>query len=412
MGALDVLSTDELLWAVFLLAFKDPRKDFIRIVKRETRDGVVSPSAPSEDKTTDVSTNTSARTQLKQRDYEEVPYPAELLPRLSWVGTLLISFRLTDWKIGSPHHDRKQPAPATGYTHLGFIAFALGRSFIGYLLVDMTCYVIKHDPFFTTISTSLFTPPRQASVSSLPAILTALYTLPITTAATRATLTAAIAWALISQQYYLPTIFPVLLHYFHLLSDTWSPHLWPPYFGPASTILDRGLRGFWSTYWHQVMRFMVSGPGSWMTKLLLGSADHRNQTLEYFVHTAVAFGLSGVIHMGLVPRAPLHGNAGPHWIRLYIGAFFWLQPVGMLVEKAVAGLAARAVPASLKRSSKGRALGRCAFAVWIWVWACLCFPLLAEAGRQMGWFRHYTVPWSLVHWLRGEDAWMWSCLRA
>ncbi|TKX20599.1 hypothetical protein C1H76_7410 [Elsinoe australis] len=413
MGAVDVLSVNALLWAVFLLGVKDPRNDFVRLVKRlpgEPR--FPGATTNSEHKATDKTSRRQEPPSRQRLEYDEIPYPADLVTRLSWVGTLLISLRFADWKIGSHNHDRKQPAPPTGRTHFNFIAYAVARSLVGFLLVDLTSYVISRDPYFTNTSVPLISLPSSAYMASLPPALGSLYSAPLTTAALRATLTGAQAWALISQQYYLPTVFPVALHYFGLLPDTWSPHLWPRFFGPASIMLTRGLRGFWSTYWHQVMRFVVSGTGPAIVDLCLGGVRaKRSKGAEYTILTICAFGLSGFVHMGLVPREPLHSAVSANAVRLYIGAFFWVQPVGLLAETVIADGINRLVPGCVKDSRTGKALGRLAYMGWIFIWACICFPLLGEAGRQLGWFEHYTVPWSALHYLQGKDAWMWSCLR-
>ena len=86
----------------------------------------------------------------------------------------------------------------------------------------------------------------------------------------------------------------------HLLPAAASPHTWPPYFGSPRGFLERGLAGWWGTFWHQTMRWSVAGPG-------IALAEWLGLERKGFVRKAVvltsAFGLSGCVHMGLVPPA-------------------------------------------------------------------------------------------------------------
>ncbi|KAG8626432.1 hypothetical protein KVT40_005377 [Elsinoe batatas] len=407
MGAVDVISMDALLWSIYLLGIKDPRKDFVYLSQRTNQTAPHTDQALHEkDESSATTKTTSGPLTYHKLLYDPIPYPTSLPSRLTWVGTLLISLRFTNWRISSPHHDRHQPHAPSNRHHLEFILTALLRSFTGYLLLDLSSHLISLDPYFTSPSIPLLTSP---SPSPLPPLLQPLHASPLLTLAFRASLVAIQAWSLISQNYHLPMILPVLLHYLHLLSPTWSPHLWPPPFGPAKAMLTSGLRGFWSVYWHQVMRFVVAGPGEAVVDLVLGKGRGTRRT-RFTLLTVVAFGLSGCIHMGLVPRSP-RGKIGAGWIRVLAGGFFWVQPFGMVVERWGAGVVRGSVPRGWREGKAGTWAGMVAYAVWIFVWSCICFPLLGEAGRQMGWFRHYTVPWSALHWWMDGDGWMWSCLK-
>ncbi|KAF4554887.1 Hypothetical protein D9617_3g019560 [Elsinoe fawcettii] len=385
MGAVDVISVDGLLWSTYLLGIKDPRKDFILLVKR------TAPAHPTNDKEPNGTLNNT--TSSNGIEYDHIPYPCDLPSRLSWVGSLLISLRLTNWLISDPYHDRHQPVPPTSRRHGEYIISTLIQSFIGYLLLDISSLLISHDPFFTNTSIPILSP--LTLTNSLPPLLQTLYASSIGASALRAALTATQAWALVAGQYHLPTVLPVALHWSGAWPDEWAPHLWPPYFGSVSVILSHGLRGFWGAYWHQVMRFVVAGPGGAVVDLVLGrerrdevpegekmgteeksggakeamevtkvvtpaeggTKKARRKRARYTLVTIVAFFLSGCIHMGLVPRAP-RGEISANSIRLLVGGFFWLQPFGMIVEQVGAGLLSRVVPTSMRKTKAGLALGK------------------------------------------------------
>ncbi|KAF2220847.1 hypothetical protein BDZ85DRAFT_283768 [Elsinoe ampelina] len=405
MGAVDVISMDALLWSIYLLGIKDPRKDFVYLSQRTNQVGPHTSQPPHEkDDSPKIPDQPLTYHNLL---YDPIPYPSSLSSRLTWVGTLLISLRFTNWRISSPHHDRRQPHAPLPRHHLEFILHALLRSLIGYLLLDLSSHLMSLDPYFTNPSIPLLTPPSPSC--PLPPLLQPLHASPLLTLAFRASLVATQAWSLISQNYHLPMTLPAALHYLRLLPHTWSPHLWPPPFGPAKAVLTSGLRGFWSVYWHQAMRFVVAGPGEAVVDLLLGKGRGA-RGMRFMLLTLVAFGLSGCIHMGLVPRSP-KGEVGPGRIRLLVGGFFWVQPLGMAVERWGAGAVRGWVPVGWREGRVGTWAGMAAYAVWIFGWSCVCFPLLGEAGRQMGWFGNYTVPWSALRWWMEGDGWMWDCLK-
>ncbi|KAK3676022.1 hypothetical protein LTR78_004214 [Recurvomyces mirabilis] len=420
MGGVDVLSVNGLLWALFLLVLKDPWGDFRyvrgremlerRVVAKDSGKTEVGTGLPSvtgngsvkEQTATTLQTSLPTTIDHNNNDFYEgetkQPYPSALLARIPWVYTLLISIRLNNWRINSPSHDKTQPPAPAFPTHGAFALQALSSFALGYVVLDLTSVYIAWDPYFQNPNMPL------ASPLSLPSTLpSALQLLPLRLVRTMTI--GAQAWALIGQMFYLPCLLPLTIHYMGWIGDEWSPHNWPPYFGPSSTILKHGVRGFWGSYWHQTMRFTVSAPGYELADLLGFKAGG---TIRYAVITFTAFALSGLVHTGLVPPEPLNAIVSPHELRFYVFAFFAVQPIAVLLETLFASLMAK-YGGGLERwrSGNGLRIRKLINAIWTISWFTLTLGLIGEMGRQLDWWHYWTVPVSLWKGLRGEGWVAW-----
>ncbi|EMC98236.1 hypothetical protein BAUCODRAFT_146796 [Baudoinia panamericana UAMH 10762] len=265
----------------------------------------------------------------------------------------------------------------------------------GYITLDLTSAYIQHDPYFTDLSIPITSPLPFRKRAFLPPQLV------------RTMVSGAQAWALIGQMFYVPCLLPVALHACGLLPDEWSPHNWPAYFGSPSAFAINGVRGFWGQYWHQTMRWSVAGPGYAIAD---GLALKTGGLARYSIITAVAFGLSGVVHVGLVPPEPLHATVDVNWIRLYIAAFFWVQPLAMLLEIAVGRFVGIFIKASYWQHSTGLRVRMLANVLWVVAWFTLCLPLFCEAARHLGYWRPWPVPVSLWKGIVGEGFIAWPFL--
>ncbi|KAI7327111.1 hypothetical protein KC315_g7317 [Hortaea werneckii] len=424
MGGVDVISVDVLLWSLLLLVLQDPWKDFRWVLRKA--DGQESKRSETQISASDSGTtfseaqqiikevstseraallqpaNSGEATQVKssphfnvQKNISEQTYPESFYDRLQWVGTLLVSIRLNNWKISSPSHDRKQPPTPAFQDRLSFVLYTIFCFMRGCLVLDLTRAYISSDQYFTDPRLSITSPLPSCGVDGLPAQFV------------RAMVTGAQAWALISQMFYLPCLLPVGLHALGLLADEWSPHLWPSYFGSPEAIFLHGVRGFWGKYWHQTMRWSVAGPGYAVAdglQLKVGGL------VRYSLITVVAFGLSGTVHMGLVPPQPLHATVSANVIRLYVAGFFWTQPMAMLVETLGAKIMSCVTGLSPWQKGAGRLVRLLVNGMWVLMWFTLTMPLLGEAGKQMGYWRVWTVPFSLWQGLRGGGWVAWPVL--
>ncbi|KAK3053996.1 hypothetical protein LTR09_004772 [Extremus antarcticus] len=243
MEGVDVISVDVLLCFCYFLWLKDVQNDFVYVVERKVGRGNANGSITGSNGNPDVNTGPAGTAVVEER------YPPTLLSRIRWVGILLVSIRLHNWRIGDFSHDRRQPPPPAGMSRSAFVELAIISFVRGYLILDFTRAYISYDPYFTD--------PRVTVSSPLP--FEALHFIP--PRLPRSAIIGAQAWAAISQMMYLPCLLPLGLNALGFLPDEWSPHVWPRLFGSWSEIPRTGVRAFWGVYWHQTMRVMTTGPG-------------------------------------------------------------------------------------------------------------------------------------------------------
>lgn len=373
MGCVDVISVDVLLWAFYLLVLKDPWKDFKYIgVSRQAPDN------------TEVPINNGIQ--------DGSSYPASLSERWSWVGVLLSSIRLNGWTTGSDSHDSYQIRfrQRKTITRAAFAKRALVSFIRGYLILDLTCAYQSHDPYFKDLSVSISSPLPFSGFP--PRFL-------------RALVMGAQVWALISQFIYLPCCILVVLNAANWIPDEWSPHTWQPLFGDIRIVFHRGVRGLWGQYWHQSMRPLTSGPGEATADLL---RLKQKGVIRTAIVTTVAFGLSGIIHTGLVPPEPLFANIDANHVRILVASFFWLQSVIIVLEVLIGTVVAWTIGLETFEAGVGKVVKMLANALVFLFWFTATLPIFGEAARQLGYWRIWLVPISIWKGLRGEGwaAWL------
>lgn len=196
--------------------------------------------------------------------------------------------------------------------------------------------------------------------------------------------------ALLSMQLAIQTLLtlrPLYFLYFHtpesagVRGEAW---MFPESFGSFQSILDHGLSGFWSVYWHQSFRYVFMQPSKmliqhlkWDPRSILG------KTLKVYI----AFFCSGLLHACLSHTAigktsPLRGPL----------VFFLLQPIGIFLQLTYLSLF-RATGLSRRCP---RWLGRAGNLAWCHVWGYLTAPLLIEDLAKGGQFLFEPVPFSVL----------------
>ncbi|KAI9714612.1 MAG: hypothetical protein M1828_001149 [Chrysothrix sp. TS-e1954] len=414
MGGVDVISVDALLWALFLLALKDPRREFKRIWRlrpseaaklddlvlvSEDQDGPRANgdakfSVESEEATGSSSDDDRRLAKDAPRVYAQT-HPTGALPRIKWTLNLLASTRLHRWLINDPHHDRhqlrlaSQPSP----TRTSFVLLLLLPLCTNvFLIAPLTIQLFRHDAYFLTslpVSTPFHPTPSTPTTTAflqraLPPRLLRTLTLGL------------YAHHALSMGFLLPAPLVVIGNYLTLSTlppSTWSPHTLPAYFGPFTSVLDTGLKGLWGRWWHQHMRVMASAPGDWVADRLGLAGSGRPR---WALKVVSGFGFSGLTHMGLVP--PLIRGTGP--LRCGIAGFFWMQGLGVLVESAV-GVVWGAWVGGGRKGDRGWVMRGLRLG-WVLVWLCVSIPLLRAPFRELGWWMLYPPPdgW-VAPWFQG-----------
>ncbi|KAL8849149.1 MAG: hypothetical protein Q9221_005872 [Calogaya cf. arnoldii] len=380
MKGLDVISVNLMQWSFVLLVCYDPRKTFIRLRQHKK------PPSPNRENNKHVQDNLG---------YIEEPYPSTLSPRIPWVLTLLISLRLSNWKIGHPSHDRRQPIEPL--SRGAYCTHALSLAISSLLILDITSLFKQQDPYFHISGTSITSPLPAQLTSSSSNILHFLFNIP-PPRLLRTTILALQPYALITQGGSLPTLPIVLLSSLNLWPDEWSPHTWPVFFGPFSSVYERGLRGLWGTWWHQTNRYL-SMPGRSLAQLLNLNSQ---STVAYIFAVISAFGNSGVMHMGLIPPEPLGTNMTAGEMRLYVGAFFWVQVLGIGIEILVVNAFGR-----FFLQWNRTIIGRMGTVMWVMLWFSYTLPLLAVPFRELGYWTYPALPVSFVSGVLGRGWWVW-----
>ncbi|KAL8790062.1 MAG: hypothetical protein Q9213_000764 [Squamulea squamosa] len=379
MGGLDVISVNVIQWSFVLLVCYDPRKTFRRLLRQ--------PNFVS-----------SSKDNIQYAEgellYVEEPYPMTLTKRIPWVLTLLVSLRFANWKTGEPSHDHKQPVKPV--TRTAFCKHAILLAIQSYIILDTTSLLVKDDPYFHNPNLSITSHWSPPSMKLPQILLSSLSMLPVRLI--RSTIIALQAYALITQGGSLPTIPVVMLNGLGFWPDEWSPHTWPIFFGPFSAVSEKGLRGLWGTWWHQTNRYL-STPGRALAKVL---GVRTSSTTGYMLQVVSAFGLSGLMHMGLIPPEPRGTEMTAMEMRLYVGSFFWMQALGIGLEVAVARSIGRLFPGWC-----GSRLGKSGTLLWVVLWFSYTLPILAVPFRQLNYSKYPPVPISLIGWLSGRGWWVW-----
>lgn len=179
--------------------------------------------------------------------------------------------------------------------------------------------------------------------------------------------------------------------------------LWhqPDVFGPFGAVLDRGLGGFWGTWWHQTFRVGFSAPTEWMVRVGL---LRPSGTAAALVATFVAFAQSGIMHAaGSFTTVPETWAWAPF-------IFFLLQFVGIAVEQALWAGVRRGMAAAGYEKGLPMRWKRVANFAFVAVWLHMTRPVLVDDFTRCGLFLFEAVPVSPARAVglgKGSDRAIW-----
>ncbi|KAL9946760.1 hypothetical protein D7B24_008380 [Verticillium nonalfalfae] len=400
------------LWAVWsimhnltMLVWMRPQFDAERVRRHPKVPTPASKSTVSNGHAAHSQKSSQVRAWAPGADVEKYDYTWQAFPasapfseRLYWSFELFASFRGAGWSwaiptIPSPQRPEK---PLSGekvrmdtvplVTHAGYATYPTERAFnvaklravaVAYLALDVIKVAMMKDPYFVLGSTAAAAAlPLPRHLALLPLwlvpvvrhlmILFGLYT--------------AIAYLLsmhdLIQRHVVSRFIPAR-------AELWQ---YSSVFGSPVAVLDRGLAGFWSAWWHQTFRIDFAGPGAFLVKM--GHLAPQSPAAQ-LIGLAAAFVQSGLLHgcgsFTAVPRTTV-------W---YPMVFFALAGLGVAVQRAACRALApwiSGLPRSVRRA------GNLAFVV-LWLHATV-WPV-AEDFAMSGVWLFEPAPVSFVRLLGG-----------
>ena len=152
------------------------------------------------------------------------------------------------------------------------------------------------------------------------------------------------------------------------------------------------------------MRPLTSGPGEAVANML---RLKQKGLLRVAIVTMIAFGLSGIIHTGLVPPEPVFANIDVNDIRLLVAGFFWSQSMIITCEAIVVHLMGSTQGFEVFEAGVGRTFKMIVNTVVFVLWFTATLPIFGEAARQLGYWRVWLVAVSFWKGLSGEGWTTW-----
>ncbi|KAM3512348.1 hypothetical protein MY11210_003987 [Beauveria gryllotalpidicola] len=340
--------------------------------------------------------------------WQRFPSEAPLLDRLGWAADLVLSFRASGWNTsisviprpytpnpvqdGQPVHVASVPSVTKhGFEYLhpptAFLWHRLKLFTGAYLILDFLGTFMIKDPYFVF--------GRDKSVEySLPWYLASLS--PWRLEAYRQLFSITSIFAAVAAAYSLMD----MLHYCANLYCNPSrniPWMYASASGSLGEVFDRGLGGFWGSWWHQTFRQQLLAPSTFLVK---HGWIHKGTATGNLVALLSTFAVSGLLHatgsLSSMPQTKLWRQP----------AFFLLQAVGIIVQQQLASLAHKVLPAvSIATRRAGNALF-----TFLWLYGTANF--FNDDMAAMGIWLLEPVPLSLFRaagfGFPGDAIWRWD----
>ncbi|KAF9890957.1 hypothetical protein FE257_005214 [Aspergillus nanangensis] len=328
------------IWTATLLVFHDPELEFRRIER--------APTNPST-QPNGYSQNTSKATD----NFKWQSYPRPFRHRLNWALGLLLNMRGPEWNWRISSLDPLPPAlvhePRIKQTRTELASVSpdartrlrsVARVWLkAYFALDIVKVIMMQDPYFWGVIDCSTPFPFSLLPAQITPSVVYIYRFIMTGTGIFVALTYVCALN--------PLIFLGLSVAFPRASRAVTatpldaPWIYADIFGQFSIpVLDHGLAGCWSQWWHQLFRFGFTSTASWLLSWLPRRyATHPD--VKRIGMAFVAFGLSGLVHATgsytqLSETSPVSGT----W------RFFILQAVGIVIQGSIVKLV---VPAILPR---------------------------------------------------------------
>ncbi|KAJ4353998.1 uncharacterized protein N0V89_005730 [Didymosphaeria variabile] len=399
------------IYILAVIVCNDPQRDFMRIERTEgifswdkgqndnSQNGAASPSSSKNmEQTRDLpEIRESLGPSQRHGDFAWQPYPSTpFIERLDWVLDLFANFRGAGWNwrtivtppppkpvqeqllrnsaIQPKHTFRAHPSQTRAYPTRRALLIANAKTLLtGYFVLDIIKTIGSHDPYFWGYIDRPPAPYLPSFLLSSPNLIHA-FRLVICQFA--------IKWALESIFALAPLFFSGLLGP-NILGARAEPWMYPATWGSYTLVLDKGLAGWWSGWWHQTFRFAFEQPSKKIIEVM--GWDPKAPTSKA-VQLVVAFGLSGALHAS--GSVTCHGSTFPltgpmRFFLLQAGACF---AEGIIRQSLKGSAFAKCVPGWVKRTLTF---------VYVHVWFYHTAHLLCDDFARGGVWLFEPVPISL-----------------
>ncbi|KAH8724720.1 membrane bound O-acyl transferase family-domain-containing protein [Phaeosphaeriaceae sp. PMI808] len=408
-----LISAWSVVWICAILVCNDAQTDFQRIERLEgafkgsestnkkEMDNTVQGSviSPREEKGQFSMTTGHAGPRDRHGSFAWQPYPlTPFIERLDWVCDIFCNFRGAgwDWRTSAlpppPKYIQEQLHRNSGgnepntscRVHNGQVKLYATQAdllrantktlLIGYLALDALKTIMMHDPYFWGLVNH--PPPTYFPFSHLTSR-------PILTHATHLIL------SMLGVKHALQTTFALGPLFFcgllgpSLLGARAEPWMYPETWAPYSVVLDKGLAGWWGSWWHQTFRFAFQEPSRKAIEVL---GLDRKSALAKAGQLVTAFGLSGIVH-----ASGSYTCAGQ--TRPFRGpiVFFLLQAAGIFAEV----LGAQVLKGSSVKRRVPPYLKRAFTFLYVHVWFYYTAHLLCDDFSRGGIWLFEPIPVSL-----------------
>ncbi|KAK7427684.1 hypothetical protein QQZ08_005790 [Neonectria magnoliae] len=325
------------------------------------------------------------------------PFPEHdsFLQRLNWSMDFVTNFRCIGWNCsirsvplpqipvrirhGDPVSLDAMPVVSrSGYrrnlTTSEFVWTRLRALAVLYVVLDFLAVFMMKDPYF------VLGPDRGAGLE-LPSHLRTLPSWALLTYRELFTLVG--IFSAISEMFIVHDLFQyyVFSRVFPVRKELWQ---YTSIFGSFSQVLDRGLAGWWGSWWHQTFRLQFSSPAAY----LINNGYLTKGTLTAQIVTLyVSFFQSGLLHvsgsLSSMPETKLWRTP----------LFFFLQPSGILIQVSLNWAIDMYLPRFPKMFRRGLNL------VFALAWLQMTARFFCDDVASTGLWLLEPVPISPLRWL-------------
>ena len=273
-------------------------------------------------------------------------------------------------------------------SHSSFLRNRILTITVHYLILDFLSVSMMKDPFFILGPDVPYPPtllsPRLQSMSPTALLL---YRQLWSLMGVLSAIMAVFKLSDVVQYYALGKLFP-------MRGELWQ---YSSTFGSFTQIPDRGLSGFWGSWWHQTFRAQFVAPAQWLVRRGLVTRGRLSGVLAMLV---VSFTQSGLLHAsGSITSVP----ATKPWRS---PLFFILQVVGIATQTGIATVAGKQL------SSLPKVVRRVGNLVFTVVWLHYTSTFFVNDMASAGIWLLEPVPISLFRFLGyghpGDHWWRWD----